>query len=197
MNRVLLIARREYIEHVKTKSFILGIVLLPLILTASIVIQGFLEKAEGGDPVVVLDAGSNLGPGIQEAYGENEHYPLSVETAPAGNTDQLLETLTARVLEGELSGFLVTGDDVVDGGEVLFYTENVSKEEPRESLLRAVNEAVRMARFGKTGIEPEVVAAIYAPVPARDFTLGGEDGAVEVDSKARKAKVVEGPEVKK
>ena len=83
MSRILLIARREYIEHVKTKSFIVGIVLLPLVLTGSVVIQRILDRAERGDPVVVLDAGANLGPGIAEAYGESEHYPLSVETVPA------------------------------------------------------------------------------------------------------------------
>ena len=188
MNRVLLIARREYIEHVKTKSFIVGIILLPLIFAGSIVIQEFLERAETGNPVVVLDTGANLGPGLVEAYGESEIYPLSVETAPVGDTEQFVEALSARVLDGELSAFLGAGADVVEGGEVLFYSENVSKEEPRESLMSAVNQAVRMARFGETGIEPEVVQAIYAPVPERDFTLGGEDGAVEVDSMARKAK---------
>ncbi|NNF06407.1 MAG: ABC transporter permease, partial [Candidatus Eisenbacteria bacterium] len=44
MNRILMVARREYIEHVKTKSFIVGIVLLPLLIFASVFIQEMLEK---------------------------------------------------------------------------------------------------------------------------------------------------------
>ena len=37
--KILRVARREYLEHVKTKAFLLGIVLLPVILVSSIFVQ--------------------------------------------------------------------------------------------------------------------------------------------------------------
>ena len=60
MNKILRVARREYIEHVKTKSFIVGIVLLPILVAGSVVIQNLLEKTESGGTVVVVDVAATV-----------------------------------------------------------------------------------------------------------------------------------------
>ena len=184
--KIFQVARREYLEHVRTKAFILGIVLLPLILVSSIFIQRFLERTTGGNPVVVVDA-AGIGDTLKSAY-RNEVHPMTVESPTSPDFAADIERLSARVLADEIDAFLLIAADVVDSGAVSYYAANVAREEPRESLVWAATQAVRQARFERTGIEQEVVEKVYAPLPTRDFGVGEDAQATEVDSGSREAK---------
>lgn len=184
--KILQVARREYIEHVRTKAFILGIVLLPLILVSSIFIQRFLDRATGGAPVVVVDAAA-IGDDLAAVY-TNENYELVVEPATGPGFDTEIEQLSERVLADEIDAFMIVGPGVLDGDPVSYYADNVAREEPHDSLVWAVTQAVRKARFERAGLEPEVIEAVYAPVRTRDFGVGEDAQATEVDSGSREAK---------
>lgn len=184
--KILQVARREYLEHVRTRSFLVGIVLLPVILFASVFIQRVLDRASGGNPVVVVDA-AGLGPDLLEAY-TNDKFELEVESSSAPGAEDDVRRLTARVLGGEIDAFAILSPSVIDGEPVSYYSANVAREEPRESLLRAVTQAVRKKRFERTGLRPEVVEAVYAPVRSRDYGVGEGAEATEVDSGTREAK---------
>lgn len=54
-SKVLLVAKRELTENIRTKTFWLGILLFPVILTASIVIPSFLEKRKSVRAYAVID----------------------------------------------------------------------------------------------------------------------------------------------
>jgi ABC-2 type transport system permease protein len=184
--KILQVARREYIEHVKTRSFIVGIVLLPVILFSSIFIQRALDRASGGDPVVVIDA-AGLAPAIREAY-TNPNFELVVEIPSVSGVEEDVRRLSARVLADEIDAFMIVEPGVIDGDPVSYYSANVAREQPHDSLLRAVTQAVRKARFDQTGLKPEIVEAVYAPVRSRDFGVGEDASATEVDSDTREAK---------
>jgi ABC-type Na+ efflux pump permease subunit len=134
----------------------------------------------------VVDA-AGIGNSVREAYG-NEAYKLTVEEPATGDLDDDIARLTARVVADEIDAFLIVASDVVDGGAVSYYAANVAREEPRESLMWAVTQAVRKARFQRTGLEQAVVEAVYAPIPARDFGVGEDAATEEVDSGSREAK---------
>jgi ABC-2 type transport system permease protein len=184
--KILRVARREYIEHVRTKAFILGIVLLPLILVSSIFIQRFLDRATSGAPVVVVDA-AGIGEAMVEAYG-NQDFAMTVEQPATDDPADDVERLSARVRADEIDAFLIVSAGVVDGEPVSYYAANVAREEPRDSLVWAINEAVRKVRFERAGLQREVVEAVYAPIPTRDFGVEDDAEATEVDSGSREAK---------
>ena len=186
--RVSAVARREYVEHVKTKSFILGLVLLPLLLGGSFFVQNLLEKAGGGNPVVVFDE-SGLGEQIASVYDNTEKYELIVETADAGRSKDRLDELIASTQNRDYTAVLYIPHDVLENGGVSFYTTNVSSKQPRQSVMRAVTNVVREARFASSAIDQALVQAIYAPVDVRDYDLSDKEGeASEVDDDSREAK---------
>lgn len=187
MNRILSVARREYIEHVKTRSFIVGIVLLPLLIAGSTLIQNALEKTGGKTGRVVLIDGGGMGEAIAALYGAGERYPLEVRTAGPAELEPIVERLSAEVRAKELVAFLVVEAGLIGGdGEARFYTDNLSREEPRGSLMRALTQVVQRARIQERGLEEGVVQEIFSPVPTREFNLAKE-GATEVSAKAREA----------
>ncbi|NNF06265.1 MAG: ABC transporter permease, partial [Candidatus Eisenbacteria bacterium] len=135
---------------------------------------------------VVVDTGSGLGSALVEAYSENEHFTLRLENA--SDPASLIETLSEDVKEKKITSFIVLSPGLVEGTSGSeYYTSNVSREEPRRSIVRALTEVVREARFNESGIEQELVQAIYAPVATRDFDLSSTE-TTEVDSGSREAR---------
>jgi ABC-2 type transport system permease protein len=186
MNRIWWVARREYVEHVRTKSFIVGILMLPLMFAGSIGVSALLDKASDTGPVMVVDAGAGIAGDLPQAY-KGEH-PLTTIQVPATELDGTVERYSAEVLEKTWSGLLVlTAGITGTAGEARFYTANPAREEPRESLMAAVNETVRKRRLVEAGIDHDVFEAVFSPVASRDFDLKSE-GASEVSKKARTAK---------
>jgi ABC-2 type transport system permease protein len=186
MNRILAVARREYMEHVRTRSFMVGIVLLPVIVFASIAIPKLLDRVSGVNEVVMVDAGSGLGEAVAEAYGESETHPLDTVTLSPEDVEAYVNGRMEDLESGDLEAILVLETDVVTAGQVRWYSANLAREEPRESLLRAVNHEVRGERFAREGIRPEVISSITASVTTRDFDVSQQ--GKEVDTKASKAK---------
>jgi ABC-2 type transport system permease protein len=65
MRRALLIARREYRQHLRTRGFWIGLLLIPLILVASTVLPLLLETERGGDAVLFADPSGRFQPAIE------------------------------------------------------------------------------------------------------------------------------------
>ncbi len=54
-NKTLIVASREFVENMRTKAFWLGILLVPILIVAGIVVPLWLEKAKGIRKYVVID----------------------------------------------------------------------------------------------------------------------------------------------
>jgi ABC-2 type transport system permease protein len=67
MRRILLIAQREYRQHLKTRGFWIGLLLIPVIMVASTVIPLLLESEQGGDAVLLADLSGRFQPAIERA----------------------------------------------------------------------------------------------------------------------------------
>ncbi len=70
MRCALLVAQREYAENAKTKGFWIGIFLFPLILTISITIPEWLEKATPTRHFVLVDQSGEFGSAIERGLDD-------------------------------------------------------------------------------------------------------------------------------
>ncbi len=116
MRNIYLVAAREYAENAKTKGFWIGVFLFPIIIIASIFIQGALERATPTRNFVFLDRSGDfeqhLEDGLQrlhdrdvmKAFGKyvREHSSMGgeagfsadmLESIPAPDTRELLESI--------------------------------------------------------------------------------------------------------
>jgi ABC-2 type transport system permease protein len=134
MGKTLIVAQREFWAAVRTKAFLIGLVLMPVMMGGSILVQLLLKDVgETKDKKIgVLDrtpADQSLSAALQRdlaAYNTiagddstgkraRSRYLLEVEpltgTSPE-EVDQARAALMARMRKGELSGFLEIGPDV-------------------------------------------------------------------------------------
>jgi ABC-2 type transport system permease protein len=131
MRKVFVIAAREYLAAVKSKSFLIGIVLMPVLMSASFVAQALLkdqvdlrpkhfaviDRAPGAPYYPVLEAvarvyndkfaGDGGEPATKPAF-RLELVPVTAET----DLPELRYRLSERIKAGELVGFLEIGPDI-------------------------------------------------------------------------------------
>ena len=111
MREILIIVRREYIERVRTRAFVLGTVLFPIFLVA---IFAFPNMMEGGGSTTRLFVLIDAAPApVGERFAANfttpplgargNRYQLDRQS---GSLSALQEQLNARVLAQEIDGYI-------------------------------------------------------------------------------------------
>ena len=172
MNKTLLIAKSEYLRRVRSKWFILATLLVPVLAIASLVLPILAFTGDDdGERLAVVDGTGRLAAALAEALPAATS--LETTTAP-------LDTLRARLLDGDLDGVLVLPADLVDGADAgaVFYTRGGI--DPAGGVRRAVREAVRRVRAEAAGAPPAAVAAFNSDVALDRVTVsadgdGGDD----------------------
>lgn len=133
MRKVFVIAAREYLATVRTKGFVISLLLMPLLMSGGIVAQRLVgdqmdvrerrfvivDRSPGGSLAALLEAKAedrNKGGPVNPQTGKAEP-PFAVEIVPpqpeAGLPEQHFE-LSERVRNKELYGFLEIGPQVYD-----------------------------------------------------------------------------------
>jgi ABC-type Na+ efflux pump permease subunit len=134
---MLVIALREYVAAVRTKTFIISLIIMPLMMGGSVLVQALLQDfhdTKAKHFAVIDRTGGRLFPTVEQAVREyNENKTVDPRTgkqidprflveevpAPADNpaaVGELREELSERVRKGGLFGFLEIGPDVLKGG---------------------------------------------------------------------------------
>ena len=77
MSKILTVARREYLERVRSKAFLIGTVLGPVIMAAVILLPGLVMAKQRGKAVrlAVLDETGTLGPVVEAALRQQRAMP--------------------------------------------------------------------------------------------------------------------------
>ena len=106
MRQVWVVLRREYLERVKTKGFIIGTLAIPLLLIGMMALNIFLavQVASSGDDLGVVDYTGVIGEEVADRLGV-----LGYDMEVLGG-DVSLEELDRRVMEDEIEGYLVLDD---------------------------------------------------------------------------------------
>src|SRR5262245_39905914 len=158
-----MVVRREYLERVKKKSFWIGVLVFPFIMT--LLIGGsFLLMAvspEQQRKIAMIDATGKLAELMQKELGEsklkNGEPKLILESVAATTPGQppaepTLEALKERVNKNELFGYLVAGTDIESDGNFKLYVKNVGNIQVTESIERALRRAVISLRAEKMNL---------------------------------------------
>ena len=66
MNSMWLILKREYLENVRTKAFLVGVVITPLWLGLVFFLPRMLESSDRTERVVIVDETGRLGPALAD-----------------------------------------------------------------------------------------------------------------------------------
>src|SRR5690625_163886 len=182
MSRTWVVIRREFTEMTRTRGFLIGTILTPLLMVGIFALQIFFATSTGSERernIVVVDlSGEGLDRamvGLMAQGGDGERGRITVEVVEGANTDaeELRTVLLARVAAEEIDGFLWIPDDVLKGGTVSYDGKNASSLFDMERLRGAVQTVVQGARLAHSGIDPAEVGLAMQRVPFDARRTGG------------------------
>jgi ABC-2 type transport system permease protein len=193
MSKSYVVMKREFEAMVRSKSFLIGTILLPLILIGIFAFQYMLfTKSGGGDySIVILDqstdgvgaeterglsAGSGFFPGAR---------PVTFRSrviTPGSDLERVRQDLDARVAADSLDGYLLIPANVVSGDQAEYIGRNATSESVTGALKQALQRSVQTIRLGREGINPEKVSSALQPVRMKTTKSGakGQSGSADL-----------------
>jgi ABC-2 type transport system permease protein len=174
MHNTFLIARREYLERVRTKSFIIMTILLPVLMLSATILPGLLmmKGSKEAKHIVVVASDANTGelirdqltkpPAQQESEPEGlrKNAPQKATLAVDVSTDTSAAQRTSlidKVNHKQLDGVLFATRDAIASKKITFITRDVSSFISNTEIERSVNQAVRRGTLKTKGLsDPEI-----------------------------------------
>ncbi|HXZ78924.1 MAG TPA: ABC transporter permease [Terriglobales bacterium] len=155
MRNIWLIIRREYLERVRTKSFLISTLILPLFMLAVTVLPAKLAgmKAEGTRHIVLVTSNPQLGEAVKHQLTKGKEgeraYRIEIDSDVSENER---EALRNRVSDGSLDGFLWLSDDAIAKRKVTYAARETSDFIEDAGLGSALTVAVMKERLAERGI---------------------------------------------
>jgi len=210
MSRILTIAQSEFLTLVKTKAFLLGIILMPVLMVGFFFFMSFAQRHVDVEtrPFAVIDQTGVLYDAVRSAAEirnaanvdngtrTGPEFVASRVEAAGQSVEELKVDLSARVRDKSLFAFVeipaevltATGTDVPP---IRYYSESTSYEPLPTWLRTTLNDEITKRRFDAAGIDQALITRLNTRTPLSTFGLveRATDGSVkeaqEVDEIAR------------
>jgi ABC-2 type transport system permease protein len=173
------VIRREYLERVRSKAFIIATILGPILMGGIMIVPVFVA-GRGGKllRVAVLDTSGVLQTEIEEALREARRgdtprfdvQPLPGDGPAADREPELKEA----VLAGRLDGYLLLSDDTVRTSRASYYGRTVSNRMDLDLMKWRIQEVVVSHRVANAGLDPGQVKDLTRNVDLRTIRLSEE-----------------------
>ena len=183
MRKVLLVAARDYNAAVRTKGFIIGLVLMPILFGGSLIGVKLIESQRDirDKRIAIVDHSGVIAQAVVKAAarrnanelrdaktGKQVQPAYRIEVVPPDekNPDGQRLALSDRVRSRELTAFVEIAKDVVtrdDSGPhppVSYHSENSAMDDARRWMEGPINDRIRKLRLSSAGISEELVGRI-------------------------------------
>jgi ABC-2 type transport system permease protein len=199
MNKALIIAKREYRAAVRTKGFLVSLLLLPVFMGGGLLVFSLLkDKVDISDKrIVVIDYSGQFGEYLvrtAEAWNKDDIfndkreqvYPCYYIDLPKPDTSATASqklSLSERVRKKEIHAFLQIGAGVIhpkEGEEqsrIMYYGENAAVDNVRSWFNNVINNKIREIRIAELGIDQSKVKNLFYWVNTEGM------GLVNIDTK--------------
>ena len=181
MRKVWAVIRREFLERVRSKWFLISTILGPLFMLAIGILPSLLMTRSGRVmDIVLVDAGSGaLARRIEAQLERTNRFQLSVLPVPDESRDAAADSLAAEVRAERLDGFLVITGATLESGSAEYRGRNVSSFRDMGVLEEALRRSVVVERLTRHGIDPAVVQEATGRINLRTLRISRRGAAGE------------------
>jgi len=169
LRATLVIARRELLERVRTKWFLVMTLIGPIGMIAMIVVPALIASSStAGTKVEIVDRTHVLAEPIGKALGA---FDWKVSTVAPETADDIE---LAKIRDSQINGFITIPEDALDGGEILYRGDNASSQAVSLILGKVINLAVQGERGKRAGLDDTHLAKLLAPATFKTRHTTGE-----------------------
>lgn len=170
-NNTLIVIRREFLERVKKKSFIITTLIMPLVMLALMVTPVLISMYATGDAkkVMVIDRSQVLAPGLTDSE------TITFTDMPASEGDDYWK----HALDNEeVDAVLIIPADIVDrAAGVKLYTAGASSMNLEMEITSRLNSLIENQRIQNYGYKDlrQIIDAVHSDVSLQSITYDGDD----------------------
>ncbi len=214
MSKALILAAREYKAAVKTKGFIIGLILAPIFMGGGLIVFSLMkDRVDTHDKaVVLLDRSGAIAPVLllaaQKRNDEDVHDPQTgkklkpvyhfdrVEPNTVDPQAQRLH-LSQRVRQGHLHAYVEIGEHVVhprgeDGdSRVTYHAKNAAMDDVRQWMGQPINSELRKLRLADAGVDEAQIKGVFNWIQVEGMGLVSRDIGTGKIKGAQRASPVE------
>ncbi len=213
MNKVWILVKREYKAAVRTKGFIISLIMLPIFMGGGFAAVMLLkDKVDLTDhTVLVIDESGSVGQFLVDASKDrNANHITDSETGEKNQPAYFFElipkendfnaqklALSDRVRKKDIHAFLYIGPDVINQGSdsekarMFYYAENSSMDAVKGWVSNNANSFIRQERVMKLGIDKAEVQNLFMWIDAEGMGLMKIDSRTGDVQDARKSSELE------
>jgi ABC-2 type transport system permease protein len=169
--KILIVAKREYLERVRTRWFVIMTLLVPAVIAGFVMLTAYIGSRGNASAAVrhitIINAtGTDLGQRVSDALiadttlgpvADDSIRPrvLNISAADLAATEQ---TVAAEVqIPNHIVGYLVLSDSTIAGKSVRYAGRNASSLSDTDKLLSTVREAVTVIRLQREGVKQDII----------------------------------------
>lgn len=174
------VVRREYLERVRTKGFVIGTILGPLLMAAMMVVPSMIAR-RGGAPlrVAVVDLAGGLQDAVEQELREARfdgrlRFDVRPGPLPGAEPADRAAALKQAVLDASFDGYVELPPNAVAESAASYYGRNVSNRFDLRTLERAVSDVLVARRLVDAGLDPARVRTLTHELELRTVRLSAE-----------------------
>ncbi len=170
MRKIISVIKREYIQIVRTKGFIIGTILGPVLMAAFIVVPVLIQfvSVDKQETIGIVDLSRSvfeeLDKKLDQKLKDGSRRYLLQEFLPQDNVDELLQGLNEKVLAKELTAYIYIPANIAEGGMAEYVAENVSDFDKQGNIGQALSSIIIEKRLRGEGLDPEKIGQYLRPV---------------------------------
>ncbi len=172
MRKIWVVIRREFVERVRNKWFVISTLLGPVLMAVFILLPILMATSGQDRTVVVLDVSAGeFGARVTQLLNGPAPIKASHVAVDLADLEDVADSLAAAVGDKRLDGLLIVSDETVQDGSVEYRGSNVSSQIDMSILRRILREAVLTERLGQVGVDPDLVAQATIPLRMQTVTI--------------------------
>jgi ABC-2 type transport system permease protein len=187
MNHILSVARWEFVEKVKTKAFIVSLLITPLMMIGFGVLPSWLAKRnnDGTKKFVIYDGTGTIAAAFQKAAAQikNEDgvqlYDFEIHSSSSENT--VLQSIKPRILDEQITGLVLIPGDLEKSRKINYYSQNVGNERDISRFEALIQNILTGHLLLKYKVDPKIYASVSAPVNTESIKLTKDGEATKTD----------------
>jgi ABC-2 type transport system permease protein len=169
MRELLIVLQREFVERVRSRSFIISTILTPVLISLFALGPALVERARGGGThhLAFVEEGGGVAEAAAallqaQAPGQSDdRFLVEIVHRPAAS---VADSLSAAVTAGALDAYALIPADVSTSGSVEIRSEDAVGGSLRRRIEGALSSAVQSQRLRAAGLRPGQLAAVLQPV---------------------------------
>jgi ABC-2 type transport system permease protein len=180
MSKMLAVAKWEFIEKVRTKAFIIGLFMTPLIMSVFTVLPSIL--ADKGDEktkkIGIIDETHSLTAPINKRLSEKHtlkdgspNYQLVEISDENSETEHLKIIGTSQIASNEIEGYFILPKDVFENGKIEYRAENVGNARDQNRFSKILEDIIIEQRLSSNGYDALRIKKLMTEIDIKTFKV--------------------------